>query len=880
MKTTSVSGAALAAVSIFSSFAAAVQPLTVDGANFITKSSGNRFSIVGVDYQPGGSSGVTATSDPLSDPQACLRDAILLQRLGVNTIRVYNLIADINHDECASIFNAAGIYMILDVNNGFDNSYLDRSAPWTTYTNAYLTHVFSIIEAFAPYPNLLGFFSGNEVINQDSAVNAPAYIRAVTRDMKDYIAKNVARDIGVGYSAADVANLLSDTWEYLGCDLANSTSSKIDFFGLNDYEWCGDSSYMQSGYNVLVQQFGNTSIPVFFSEYGCNKVEPRTFTNVPVLYGDQMSVLSGGLVYEYSEDTNNYGLVNITTADEIHLLQDYGFLATQYAKLDENLLTSANSTATGQKPPTCDPSLITGAGFYNSWDLPPRPSGVDALISSGLSSANKGKTVSVTSTAMPATVYDYDGSQLNGLELTVLEEQDSNRPGLAGNYTPSTPTGTAAATSGSTGGSSSATRSSSGKASSTASQTAATSKGAAAPMFVSSGAATFGALLASLFLFKECQVVDLPVHRTICKSFAQFKTKPSPAVFRAIYFPVDRPNPEFVWMKMDEHYAYTQPDLAAMRKSFLGDSKDCLWPIHLEADHVRMMKIYPHIILGCSLKVPSLDDPVNQSITTLIGKEVHGVRGSFIAYGQIKQEDEDGKKYPIVTDLDTTDLTIITNYFLGRHRHDEAEMDAVRIYSNRNSRPGHHFNANTIRSTKELCHGDLGLFSPISIFFGMPLAVLYRLPLGDRQPDTPKIREAIEKLRAELPPDSGNRLASLLMIDMGNRKGAVAQDFGTIPAKYLDQLGDAIVVRKDQKPLDPAYLEAFCTWIEEDLLPKFADAHEQIMYSLATEYEEDSQEAREQGIALLKLRDKMYDRCSRKRFRAWCKENGLHLRAL
>lgn len=257
---------------------------------------------------------------------------------------------------------------------------------------------------------------------------------------------------------------------------------------------------MQSGYNLLVQQFGNTSIPVFFSEYGCNKVEPRTFTNVPVLYGEQMSVLSGGLVYEYSQDTNDYGLVNITSADEIHLLQDYGFLATQYAKLDENLLSSANSTATGQKPPTCDPSLITGSGFYNSWDLPARPSGVDALISSGISSANKGKTISVTSTAMPASVYDYNGQQLSGLELTVLAEQDSNHPGLAGNYTPSTPTGTAAATGGSgAGSSSSATRSSSGKASSTASYTAATSSGAAAPLAVSSGAATFGALLASLF---------------------------------------------------------------------------------------------------------------------------------------------------------------------------------------------------------------------------------------------------------------------------------------------------------------------------------------------------------------------------------------------
>lgn len=280
-------------------------------------------------------------------------------------------------------------------------------------------------------------------------------------------------------------------------------------------------------------------------------------------------------------------------------------------------------------------------------------------------------------------------------------------------------------------------------------------------------------------------MVDLPVHRTICKSFAQFKTKPNQTVRRAIYFPVDRPNPEFVWMKMDEQYDYTQPDLVAMRKSFLADSKDYMWPIHLEADYARMLKIYPHIILGCSSKAPSLDEPVNQSITTLIGKQGHGVRGSFIAYGQIKLKNEDGQKYPVVTDLDTTDLTIITNYFLGRHRYDGAEMDAVRIYSNRNSRLGHRFNANTIISTKELCHGDLGLFSPISIFFGMPLAVMYRLPLGDKQPDTPKIREAIEKLRAELPPDSGNRLASLLMIDMGNRKGAVAQDFGTIPAKYI-----------------------------------------------------------------------------------------------
>jgi 1,3-beta-glucanosyltransferase GAS5 len=38
-----------------------------------------------------------------------------------------------------------------------------------------------------------------------------------------------------------------------------------------------------------------------FSEYGCTKVLPRTFTEIPVLYSDNMTpVYSGGLIYQYS----------------------------------------------------------------------------------------------------------------------------------------------------------------------------------------------------------------------------------------------------------------------------------------------------------------------------------------------------------------------------------------------------------------------------------------------------------------------------------------------------------------------------------------------------------------------------------------------------
>lgn len=114
-------------------------------------------------YQPGGSSAYSSTADPLSDADTCLRDAILMQRIGVNTIRVYNVDTSLDHSACAAIFNAAGIYMIVDVNSGTYGQYIDRTDPASTYTLAYLKHVFGIIENFAPFPNTLGFFAANEM---------------------------------------------------------------------------------------------------------------------------------------------------------------------------------------------------------------------------------------------------------------------------------------------------------------------------------------------------------------------------------------------------------------------------------------------------------------------------------------------------------------------------------------------------------------------------------------------------------------------------------------------------------------------------------------------------------------------------------------------
>lgn len=360
----------------------------------------------------------------------------------------------LNHDKCASIFNAAGIYMILDVSNPLEGGYLDRSAPWTTYSAIYYKQVFGVIEGFKNYDNLLGFFAGNEVINEEATYSAPKYIRAVIRDMKDYIAKNSKRAIPVGYSAADIRNILMDTIHYFECDLKNSTSSRADFFGLNSYSWCGDSSYKSSGYDVLTEDFTNATIPVFFSEYGCNEVQPRTFTEVQAIYGVEMTqAFSGGLVYEWTQEDNDYGLVKVNDSNTVTTLVDFDNFQDQVNKLDFDRITSSNSTQANVKAETCETSLITRKSFYNAWDLPEVPSKVSDYIKNGLPNAPTGKLVSVSSTTIPQKVYDHTGKEITDVKFEV--KTSVNTPSSSSSSTSSSGSGTSGTSDSSSSGASS-----------------------------------------------------------------------------------------------------------------------------------------------------------------------------------------------------------------------------------------------------------------------------------------------------------------------------------------------------------------------------------------------------------------------------------------
>jgi len=259
--------------------------------------------IKGVAYQAESTDTTSFFVDPLADKSACKRDVPYLQELGTNTIRVYAIDPKKNHDDCMQLLQDAGIYVVSDLSE--PQTSINRDNP--QWDDALYARYTSVVDALAGYSNVLGFFAGNEVSNQKNNTAASAYVKAAVRDVKAYIKQKKYRDIPVGYATNDDADIRLDLAKYFNC---NSQEEGVDFWGYNIYSWCGDSSYTKSGYDVRTAEFANYSVPAFFAEYGCNQVQPRQFTDVKALYGDTMTkVWSGGIVYMYYQEANDYGML-------------------------------------------------------------------------------------------------------------------------------------------------------------------------------------------------------------------------------------------------------------------------------------------------------------------------------------------------------------------------------------------------------------------------------------------------------------------------------------------------------------------------------------------------------------------------------------------
>ncbi|KAK7680074.1 hypothetical protein QCA50_016799 [Cerrena zonata] len=281
---------------LFCSLALAIQPIEVKGNAFFVNGSKERFFIRGVDYQPGGSSDLF---DPLADKTTCERDIKYFKELGLNTIRVYSIDNTADHDDCMEQLADAGIYVILDVNIPYAS--IARDDGECSYNTMYLNEVLATVKLMAKYNNTLGYFAANEVINDDESTGVAPYVKAVVRDMKTFIKNTGLRKIPVGYSAADVKENRLETAHYFNC--GDDEMARVDMFGFNDYSWC---------------------------------VNPRPFTEVESIYStDMSSVFSGGLVYEYSEESNKYGLVKISSDNKtVSTNDDFDNLKAEFKKTE------------------------------------------------------------------------------------------------------------------------------------------------------------------------------------------------------------------------------------------------------------------------------------------------------------------------------------------------------------------------------------------------------------------------------------------------------------------------------------------------------------------------------------------------------------------
>ncbi|ERT00588.1 1,3-beta-glucanosyltransferase GAS1 [Sporothrix schenckii 1099-18] len=359
-------GSAIAATSKASS--TTVEPIVMKGTKFFYK-NGTQFYIKGVAYQQDtGAAGTTTGStyiDPLSDETLCKRDVPLLQKLNTNVIRTYAIDPTADHSACMTLLQEAGIYVISDLSE--PNLSINRESP--TWNTALFTRYKAVVDEMGKYDNVIGFFAGNEVTNNNTNTDASAYVKAAVRDVKSYINSTASRWMGVGYAANDDDDIRDNMAHYFNC---GDQDHAIDFWGYNIYEWCGDNTFTGSGYSDVVDFFKNYSVPVFFAEYGCNKPKGaagRIWQETTALYSSEMTdVIAGGIVYMYFQEDNDYGLVSISNG-KASTMADYDTLSTVVAKV------SPSSTAMSAYTPTNSPAACPaiGSNWAASDILPPTP---------------------------------------------------------------------------------------------------------------------------------------------------------------------------------------------------------------------------------------------------------------------------------------------------------------------------------------------------------------------------------------------------------------------------------------------------------------------------------------------------------------------------
>ncbi|KAJ2721805.1 1 3-beta-glucanosyltransferase gel4 [Coemansia sp. Benny D115] len=353
-------GALCAATTVY-----AIDPIVIKGSKFFNKRTGEQFFFKGVAYQP--RLGFTGDNpDPLADTVGCKRDVELFKDLGINSIRVYEVDYNKNHDTCMKLLEDAGIYLLLDMPS--PKYSINRAQPY--WDHDLMSHWAAKVDAFSKYPNLVAWIAGNEVANDKDTTPSAAFVKAAVRDMKAYL-KSKGLTTPVGYADNDDMDIRMNLINYFNC---GDEESRADFYGINIYRWCGDETdFKTSGYADVTKNMTDYTIPSLLTEFGCNVIRPRTFPDVKSLFGSDMSgTFSGGIMYEFTEEDNNYGIVKVSYGkSNVEKTEDYDNFKKAYAAVNPKGVKMADYKPAG-KPSVCP--QVSSVWKVKSDTLPPTPS--------------------------------------------------------------------------------------------------------------------------------------------------------------------------------------------------------------------------------------------------------------------------------------------------------------------------------------------------------------------------------------------------------------------------------------------------------------------------------------------------------------------------
>jgi hypothetical protein len=190
-----------------------------------------------------------------------------------------------DHTSCMKQFQNAGIYVISNLVQPVTQ--LSVSQTWDHSAQDQFRTILDSIESF---PNLLATFLGS------SPITLP-FVKAVTRDMKQYMVMRNYRRIPIGTFIRTAHG--RGAQQYLSC---GEPTSCIDFLIIRSYQRCSDLQLKNQEYENATASYRDSSIPIILLDERCN---PQIELLQSISDSGLAGILSGAIVFSYFGSTRN-----------------------------------------------------------------------------------------------------------------------------------------------------------------------------------------------------------------------------------------------------------------------------------------------------------------------------------------------------------------------------------------------------------------------------------------------------------------------------------------------------------------------------------------------------------------------------------------------